>query len=330
MVDTVKLYSREFALERGHRGTRRMVLDSGGGIVREEGWKFPLGSGCMASVMKDRTGKSILYLDGSLPKLLYGTSLRSCVESDYERTVGVLSDRLGKAGVSIPSDAFDTSLHLSRVDFCKNLSVENPLPSYLSAFSRYHAPRQDQAQWNSETLLWMNSRRELTMYDKVADEMAKQEDAKMQDSLRTMRHDVLRIEGRYKRGEVVRNLLHLDRKPVLADVFDVSLSRRLLVGEVGKLVRRKVEEPVGGYADLSQMLAQSNGNVRLLRLRMGSSNLLAQFEFDADRMLAFFMACGVPRRTAYRHRSQILTDCAYFVKQSDAVLVEEVREKLAA
>ena len=334
MLDSVSFYSREFALADCHKLTRTVTVNAGGEIVRQDGWGVPLGDEWKAHVIEKGTGGKVLFVDGSLPRLVRGTSLQEVCENDYENIVKVLSDRLEERGVKLPGDAFETSLSLSRVDFCRNLTVRYPIPSYLSAFSRYQLSRQKKSTWEAETLTWGNTRRELQLYDKLGKEIDKEQKSGMNlnrlAQLRVMPHNKLRVENRIKRASDVKKLLHLNRPARLADVFSSSLSRQVLVDQVGKLVRRNEEEPIGGYADVAQMLDMAGGKVRVLLRLMGSHNLLAQFGFDADRMLAFFVSCGVPRRTAYRHRSQVLRDCGSFVPQDEAVLVDEVRSKLKA
>lgn len=329
MVDTVKLFSREFALSDSHKLQWNMRMGSGGCVVSEEQKKsVSLGAGWRATVDDGCRAGRTLYLDGSVPKLLYGTSLDECSERDYERTVATLKNKLTECGILIPSDAFDSEMKLSRVDFCRNVTVNHPIPSYLSALSNYTMPRMEKTIWNAETVLWKNTRHQFTMYDKVGAILDKETDARILTRVKAMPHDKFRIEYRELRGSGIKKILGKNAR--LENIFDEKLSRRLLVSQVGTLVRCQDDEPVDGYDDLAQMLRLAGGKVRVLRGWVGSHSIMRQCGNDADQLFNFLIACGVPKRTAYWYKRQILDDCADCVPLDASKLIAELRQKLAA
>jgi hypothetical protein len=329
MIDSLKLYTREFSLSDSHKLTWDAKMSSGGNIVSEDRHKkVHMENGWCATVDDGNKSGKILYVDGSVPKLLYGTSLDECKESDYDRTVAALKDSLHKSGILIPSDAFESEMKLSRVDWCRNVKVSHPIPSYLSVLSKYDMPRMDKETWNSETILWKNSRHQFTMYDKIAQVLDKETDTRVLARVKGMAHDKFRIEYRELRGTGIKKVFGKSAK--LSDVFDEKLSRKLLVSKVGTLVRRNDDEPVDGNVDLAEMLRKAKGKVRVLRGLIGSHGIMAQCGDDAEQLMSFFLACGVPKRTAYWYKRQILIDCAKCVTLDAAMLIDEIRQKLAA
>ena len=100
-----------------------------------------------------------LYVNGSLPKYLFGNNLETFSRSATEEVIEALSDRL-----SLPMK----EARVSRLDVAKSFIMKQPVIEYLTQFTEAsHYKKWEIA--NRETLLYKNSMRELTLYDKTAE-----------------------------------------------------------------------------------------------------------------------------------------------------------------
>lgn len=331
MIDTVRLYTQEYSLSPRHSLKIPALIDSAGEVKEIGGPKAILGNGWGCHLEKFNN-RELLFFDGSVPRLLYGSSLHECGEADCARAQEAIRGQLEQAGVSLSVGAFEKAVTVSRADFCRNLPVRHAVAQYTAALGKYRLPRTDLTQWNSETLLWSNSRREFTFYDKCADLLAKEKDPRVLREVRRVRENLLRVEYRALRGPVVGELVG-SRRVRFGELFNRSLSQRILVRTMDRLVKKDSGEKVVGHAYLSQVIEQAKRKRRysfpLVVGQQGAHSIMSLFGYDYGKVLAFLLQ-HYPRRSAYRYRGLLEEMCADFVSQGEADLVEEVREKLAA
>lgn len=325
MIDTVRLFSKEFSLREGNRFTRKVETSEETGEVLSESL-FHNGDRFSADIHG-----GVLSVSTSLPKLLYRTSLFEVKESDFDRAVAELESRLDKSGVSVSHNNL-SDFSLSRVDFCSNLRVSHSPMDYLLELTKFGMSRRDKRDIAHETISFRNSDRELEFYNKVREVSQTSKDEEVLKMVRGMPENILRVESRLKRQRVVRKLAGLSHAR-LENVFDLRLSRSHLLHEVESLVRNSEESQLEfDFESNLQLLdhvmrRRRRGGFREFLAVKGVENFLKEFRYDWSKIQEFLLH-RYSRRQSYailqdlrRFRSLILT-------RPERDLLGEVKSKL--
>lgn len=165
MLDTVKLYKvgrhkSGFELNdklfRKHNNERNETEIQYNTFYDDEG-KKPI------YVMND-LNRNYAIIQFSVPKLLYGNSLRNVNHEDTSKLETILNERLkGK----FESDFLN--MQVSRLDITQNMEMKNDIPVYIHALNNAYAgdKRYKVEKFSDETLLIRNNSRRFEFYDKV-------------------------------------------------------------------------------------------------------------------------------------------------------------------
>jgi len=130
MLDTVRLFTRDFDLARKNSFVAQTTANYSTGEIMAEKVFCNLATGARLNV-KPQASEKCLFLEASLPKLIYGNSLQELQESDFERCLEAVAGQFKAAGAVVDFDAIER-LPVSRLDYCRNLEVKHSIVDYLA------------------------------------------------------------------------------------------------------------------------------------------------------------------------------------------------------
>jgi len=326
MLDTVRLFTREYELAPKNSFVRMETTDFSSGEVLAEKTFCNLPSGARLNV-KPQGEESALFIEVSLPKLLYGTSLKELQENDFERCIKELESELASAGAVVGSGAVE-NMQLSRLDFCRNIQVQHSIVDYLALLRNCSLGKRARANWQTETVLWYNGSQEFTAYNKV---LEVQSHKKALLEFITPKQDILRLESRMKRAPVIRQ--ELQERKTFAECYNFELARKKLLSDYDKLVLNVGEQlQLNFLEDLERLQAlreKTRYSWQLFLAEYGTSLFLAKYNYDLDLVRKLL-------REAYGKRQvqNILKSLKEYIAEhrtkEERHLLQELREKLAA
>jgi len=324
MVDTVKMYSQDFELRERNRFLTDSVVDSEGKIVRERKY-------CnLPHLSLDLTGDHHLFLQTSLPKLLYKTSLYEVRPDDLSRTVETLEKMLSEAGIELKKNSL-ADFSLSRVDFCRNLQVELHPSNYLLTLGDFYMSRRHKQKYDHETLSYRNGEHELTFYNKVREIRETEKDPEVQRLIAERPENILRVESRTKNHKAILRVLK--SKGTLAQVFDFEVCRTRLLGEMDHLVLNQnvqmelfFEENFGLLDRITQ--EQKRGAFRKFLAVKGVETFLREFRGDWEKIREF-LSRRYRKSQVYFLLSELRELQSLALKPEKRDLIAEIREKIS-
>lgn len=169
-----------------------------------------------------------LCIHFSLPKLLHGTSQIETNDGDLKYLLPTLHNGLEKIGIQTD---FDGAL-ITRLDLCRNLSVEQKPSYYMAQLGRMTLPHFSHKATHekgikTETINFYNKQREFTAYDKFAETMAHKEKV-------IIDNNTLRIEYRLKNGKQVITQATRHLKQFIND-FESNHTNKIIIDFLDKL-----------------------------------------------------------------------------------------------
>ena len=241
MLDTVRLWTRQFDVT-NKEGWRRVVQEDGAtGEVVSEAWTGLLPSNNMLKVRPNGGATSLFYDVHSLPALVKGSSIHELEEGEFGLALEAMRRELHEGGIDFDEDSLPL-WRLSRVDFCRNIKTEHHASEYIRLLElgemRYMEPKHR----HCETALWLNKGKEFTCYDKHKAILDKGQALVAGIDASTPRN-IVRIESRFMTSSVIAE--HTiskntgeDGRKTLFEAWDMGLAKRLLLSDYDKVATR--------------------------------------------------------------------------------------------
>lgn len=195
-----------------------------------------------------------LYIELSLPKLVYGNNLQEVTDDDFDIIIRKLKDILAEMGVEIETSVL-INAHVSRFHSCKNVILEQSLSTLyvISQIAKEDLARLSNGQTNYQNggycARFRTNEYEIAVYDKIADIKQLKASAKKcvdYDAHREIQHididkyeklQVLRLEIRLNSAKIIHRKLEeagvtaLAAKPEITfrDIFNSEVTQKLNV-----------------------------------------------------------------------------------------------------
>lgn len=331
MIDTLTIYTPEFRLLPDNKFRRQVTTEISSEKITGEKVFCNEVKGVNLTVKEDfETRAPLLYVQSSLPKLLFGTSLYELKETDGARALEALSERLRESGVHSTGLA---NFELSRLDYCRNLTVERLPADYLLVLKNFELSRRNKQQFKGETLTFYNKSAELSFYNKVKEVRDKEDSPDIVSLLKDRKEDILRVESRLLKKKVIeRELGELS----LAEVFDFALCKENLLRNFNRLSKTEVQLEFNfeSNRELAQQLRREHtrGVFDKFLRQVGLKQFLASMDFDWQLVRSFVVVeCGVSRRRSYEVIADLKRDYERFaLKANEREVLAELREKITA
>ena len=260
MIDTIKVFTDDFRVrdaanlaiqpapidyQSGVQNERRLFRNSAGEWV--EGAKAYLNTDSYNLTVKpDNVGNGVkLFLQWSLPKAFTGDNFYPLSDDQLGDAKRALEQSLSDKGVMLELD----ECKVSRVDTFQNVYAAESFADYATLFRLLRAKRQQRRDYGT-TFLWANTRREICVYDKVA------EIKNRGGSYQAYPENTIRFEYRLKNSQVTEHELGLATLKDLNNFEGVKAAYRqamqknlfsLTVDEVNVLISSKLEAVIRAY-----------------------------------------------------------------------------------
>jgi hypothetical protein len=239
----------------------------------------------LETLNKDRDDvRYVLRAEFSVPKLIYGNSLREVWEGDLEEALSAFKKALANAGIVVDSDTI-ANARVSAVHFCKNVMLPRDIrmQEILTELARTDISKvvditKKEFKHGGQSLQIYSGTREWAFYDKVADAMRPKIKRKYKQGVAQERgiierhqlqeREVFRFEYRIKLAASVEKCINdaLDRKPKTAvlfrNLFAPDLCRLVVLGAWRELVQRPENQlallaPMEGLGLFDHILAEA-------------------------------------------------------------------------
>lgn len=333
MLDTIKIYTSDFSLNEVNRFTKR-VTEKPGGNPDVTGWFYNSRQGIRMDIYEDRkSGRSILFVETSLPKLLYDTSYYEIRETDKDKVITLLASELETAGVSLYKNMDE--FKLSRVDFCRNILLDGKVSEYLLFIGQFRMNRKKKRTYNGETVTFFNKTSELEFYDKITEIAEKNNKNKRLSFIfekRAIGENTLRIERRLKSNKTIVSVLGGEYS--LSELFNSQLCTKVILEELNLLVKDiRNEDSVHILSNYELADKFRNDGVkrpldRLLRV-LGVGNFVSSMEYDWAAIDKFCQNYGYSDRGLSKIRNRIQQDYFRFhATQENRDYLKEIKNKL--
>lgn len=335
MLDTIKIYTSDFSLNEVNRFTKR-VTERPGGYPDAVSLFYNSRHGIHMTINEDRkSGRLLLFVETSLPKLLYDTSYYEIRETDKEKVITLLTSELETAGVSLYKNIDE--FKLSRVDFCRNILLDGKISEYLLFIQQFRMNRKKRRTYEGQTVTFLNNTSELEFYDKIA-EIAEKNNKNKDKRLRFIHEkrvigeNTLRIERRLKSNKKIVNVL--GREYSLSELFDSQLCTKVILEELNLLVKDiGVEDSVQNLSnyELADKLRRDGVKRpldRLLRV-LGIGTFVSSMEYDWAAIDKFCQNYGYSNRGLCKIRNRIQQDYFRFhATPENRDYLKEIKNKI--
>ena len=332
MLDTIKLYSPVFSLKPENNFQQQTTSELATGELIATKTFCNTVAGVNLTIGTDRaSGRDTLYLQTSLPKLLYSTSYYEIKESDCERALLSIQDRLAEAGVNIPDNSL-ADFELSRVDFCRNIEVQHNIIDYLLCLKNFELSRRNKQQFKAETLTFYNKSQELSFYNKVREIKDKETAPEIVEFMKDKRENILRVENRLMKKRTIER--ELNRKLKVTELFDYKLCKENLLRNLNRLVKPDIQLQFNFESSkriIEQLRAERARDSFGEFLKIyGLDFFLAGFDYNYELIRKFIVECGYSRRQSYRLVGDLKEKYERFrIIQEDRDLLQELKDKIA-
>lgn len=327
MLDTVRLFTKDFELAKRNSFLTQPLYNCDGELLSEKVF-CNLATGARLNV-KPQGSEKCLFLEASLPRLLFGSSLQELQESDYEHCIEAVAGQFKVAGAIVDFDAIDRLL-LSRLDYAKNLAVKHSIEEYLALLRNCSFGRRNKTNWLMETILFFNGSQEFTAYNKVL-EVKNSKSAAVAGVNKDTPENILRLESRLKSAAVIKRTLQQRR--TFGECYNFKVAREKLLSDFDTLVLNVGQQLELNFNDFSMELEyykrQGRDAIGQIEKRYGRSTILAMFQNELGTLQTCLLKHYSKRQVYYiiknykQHIAERRTP-----EQRD--LLQELRSKLAA
>lgn len=326
MLDTIRLFTQDFKLAARNNFVKMETTDFSSGELLSEKTFCNMPSGARLNV-KPQGKDSALFIEVSLPKLVYGTSLKELQENDFERCIKELETELAAAGALVGTGAVQ-NMKLSRLDFCRNIQVQHAIVDYLALLRNCSFGKRARANWQTETVLWYNGSQEFTAYNKVLEVQSRK---KALLELVTPKQDILRLESRMKRAATVRQ--ELKERQTFAECYNFELAKQKMLADYDKLILNVGEQLQLNFLEDLERLQELRDKTRyswqLFLSEYGTGLFLAKYNYDLE-LVRKLLAETYKRRQVFNILKSLKQYIAERRSPQERHLLQELRQKLAA
>lgn len=337
MIDTVLLFSPEYKMNRENKFEKQEITDLSTGKTKREKIFCNSIEKVNIGIKENFEGQSCLYVQSSLPKLLYENSLHEVKENDYEQIKGILENKLKESGVSLSEKGLD-SFQLSRIDFCRNIQVNNSIPDYLLTFKNFSLSHKLKSQYKSETLTYYNKSHELSFYNKVKETYDNEKDKQKKMKYVNLNQDILRIESRLKKKNVIQSQLkelNKSKEIMLYDVFDFEVCKNNLLKHYNLLTTEQDIQLEFNFDNLRKIVHEiKKEKTRAIHKELialiGLERFLDFVGYDWELVRKFFEEeCELKRSQVYSAiKDYKVMYEKFLIKADEKELIKEIREKI--
>jgi|TARA_B100000315_G_C14569095_1_gene584541 hypothetical protein len=327
MLDTVKLYTPSFKLnEKDNEFTHTKDFSHATGELKRERLYCNLGHFSL-DIKND-----FLFLSTSLPKLLRGSSFYEVEENDMEQAIEMVEKKLSEVGVSVSNNKLD-DFTFSRLDVCKNLEVEHYIPEYLLLLNDFTFSRRAKRDIEHETVSFRNSSQELSFYNKCKEvKQDKETPLELFEELKDKPENVLRVESRLKRAQVVDREFSPGLK--FTDAFDSELCKGKLLKDFDSLVPSPEKQLDFNFKANSKLLEyisskRKRGVFKEFLATKGAEQFLKDFRFDYAKIREF-LETHYKRRQTFAILRELKEYQNLVIEHQERDLLGELRSKIAA
>ncbi|MBR3605363.1 MAG: hypothetical protein IKL52_04980 [Candidatus Gastranaerophilales bacterium] len=203
----------------------------------------------LRNVIQNGVIRLCLFVEFSIPKLMYGNNFEEVTNDDFEKIVIRLKEKLAEKGVVINEAIINTS-KATMVHYSKNIVIENCRSQFIiSKINKVDVPRKIDTtkcdfKNDGSAIKFHTNSYELTFYDKVADlrqsmisdkRAIENENSIQQDLLadRLKNKEILRMEVRLNTTKKIKDTLKkvgfIFNELRFEDVFNIEISRKVLL-----------------------------------------------------------------------------------------------------
>lgn len=328
MLDTVKLFTKDFGIGKGNKFQRATVTALGTGEFQGEKVYCNTATGGHFDI-KPQGGEKALFFQASLPKLVYGTSLKELKEGDFDRCLRAVACQFSEAGVEVDRGALE-SLPVSRLDYCRNIEVEHSIVDYLSLLRNCSFGRRNRTNWKTETVLFYNGSQEFTAYNKVLEVRQNESQALAAGVNRETAENILRFESRMKKAEAVKRELHCR---TFSECWNFEQAKKKLLKDFDTIIQNVGQQLELNFKEDSERLLALREKTRyswgLFIAEKGIPLFLVQYNYDLELVKKLLLE-AYQRRQAFYILKQLKQFIAEHRTPEQRHLLEECRLKLAA
>lgn len=331
MIDTVKLFTTAFDLAKDNKFQLQTISGLSTGEVKHEKTFCNLDHGARFTIKRNFNdqGKS-LFCEVSLPKLLYGNSLKELKQTDLDQCVSILDTQFQSAGAVIDKGALE-NMALSRLDYCKNVKVDHCITDYISQLKNCFIQGRTRTNWNLETCTFFNGSQEFCAYNKILETLAHYSSAESAGIDKNTKQDILRIESRLKKARTIQNTL---KRKTFAECFNFDLAKNKLLSDFNRLVLDSGEQLELNFNDDLQRLQElrsihERGAFHRWKAEQGTAGILLRYNYDLELIRKLLMNVLGKRMTAY-HLKEFKQFISDHRTKEQRHLLQEIRYKLAA
>lgn len=331
MIDTISIFTDSFDLSKDNSFQVMTLSDLATGEQKKERTFCNIPHGANFTVKRNFQDKGqSLFCQVSLPKLLYGTSIKELQANDLEHCIESLQKQFDFAGAVIDKGAIET-MSLSRLDYCRNIQVDHSIVDYLSQLKNCFISGRTKTNWQLETVTFFNGSQEFTAYNKVLETLNDEYSAGMAGITKDTKQDKLRLESRLKKAKVIQR--HLKRK-TFAECFDFDLAKKKLLNDFDTLVLENGQQIELNFNNDLERLQElrsihERGAFQRWKAEHGTTGILLQYNYDLELIRKLLLNVFSKRMVAYHIR-----ELKQFISQSRTKeqrhLLQEIRYKLAA
>jgi hypothetical protein len=336
MLDTVRMFTSDFDIDKKNSKIEvGQKIDYSTGEVKSEKMYCNLKNFSIDIKRDEKRLTDNLYFQTSLPKLLYKTSLFEITENDIDRSIDEIQKTLNSAGVIIDKNNLN-DFKISRVDFCKNIQVDNNITDYLLYLDNFYFSRRLKTEIKKETVLYKNKSQQLTFYNKIKEILDTVKEKSILKLVENKDQNILRVESRLLKKRVVSQELkaNKDFDFKFISLFNKDIVKRKLLKDIQCLVRDSQEQREFNFEENSKLLDylkrenKRNINMKFLACR-GTTEFLKDFGFNHEKVFEFYKE-NFSRAQAYKNMKEIYYFTNLMTEQKERDLLNEIRQKIAA
>lgn len=327
MLDSVCLFTKDFELKKSNSFVTKTLANYSTGEVTSETVFCNLPAGQFS--IKPQAAEECLFFQTSLPKLLYGSSLRELQSGDFERSLEAIEKQFAAAGVYIePHSA--AGFGVSRIDYCRNLAVTHSIYDYLAILKNCSFGGRTKTAWQTQTVTFFNKSQELSAYNKVLEVKNDARQALAAGVTAETPENILRLESRLKKARVVQSIL---KRRTFEECYDFELAKKKLLEDFDKTVLNVGQQLELNFNYLDSLLAEYRVSGRdalgHIEKKFGRDSIIAMFGEDLELLRAWLFR-HYARRQALKHLKSYKQHIAERRTPEQRDLLGELRAKLAA
>jgi len=331
MLDTVKLFTNEFELASDHKFEKQTTVAMATGELKRERRYCNIEHGASFNIKKGFNGLGeSLYCQVSLPKLIYGTSLKELQAGDLDHCIDSINKQFVAAGAIIDKDAVET-MPASRIDYCKNIQVDHCIVDYLSQLKNCFIAGRTGTNWKLESVTFYNGSQAFTAYNKILEVLSNDYSSKIAGITKETKQNILRLESRLLKARAIQQNL---KRKTFVECFDFELGKRKLITDFNKLVLDDGQQlELNFNSDLERLQElrsiYERGAFQQWRAEYGTAGILLKYNYDLDLIRKLLLNVFSKRMTAY-HLRELKAFISQHRTQEQRNLLQEIRYKLAA